>query len=124
VLVRRSRERLETEVDRFSVMERDGLVIGCAALYPYPADSMGELACVAVHPEYRNKGRGDRLLQHMEQMARARGLRALFVLTTQTSQWFQERGFGPASLDALPMEKQALYNWRRNSLVFIKSLAL
>jgi amino-acid N-acetyltransferase len=124
VLVRRSRERLETEIDRFWLVERDGLVVACAALYPYPADSMGEVACVAVHPEYRNKGRGDRLLQHMEQIARARGLRALFVLTTQTSQWFQERGFRPAPLDALPMEKQALYNWRRNSLVFIKPLAL
>ena len=124
VLVRRSRERLEMEIDRFWLVERDGLVVACAALYPYPAGSMGELACVAVHPEYRNKGRGDRLLQHMEQIARARGLRQVFVLTTQTSQWFQERGFRPATLDALPMEKQALYNWRRNSLVFIKSLAL
>jgi len=123
VLVRRSRERLETEIDRFWLMERDGLVIGCAALYPYPADSMGELACVAVHPDYRNRGRGDKLLQHMEQIARARGLERLFVLTTQTSQWFQERGFSPVPRDALPMEKQALYNWRRNSLVFIKALA-
>lgn len=123
VLVRRSRERLETEIDRFWLMERDGLVIACAALYPYPADAMGELACLAVHPDYRNKGRGDKLLQHMEHIARARGLARLFVLTTQTSQWFQERGFCPAPLDALPMEKQALYNWRRNSLVFIKSLA-
>jgi amino-acid N-acetyltransferase len=123
VLVRRSRERLETEIDRFWLMERDGLVIGCAALYPYPADSMGELACVAVHPDYRNRGRGDKLLQHMEQIARARGLERLFVLTTQTSQWFQERGFNPVPRDALPMEKQALYNWRRNSLVFIKALA-
>jgi amino-acid N-acetyltransferase len=123
VLVRRSRERLETEIDRFWLMERDGLVIACAALYPYPADGMGELACVAVHPNYRSKGRGDKLLQHMEQMARARGLQCLFVLTTQTSQWFQERGFNPAPRDALPMERQALYNWRRNSLVFIKPLS-
>jgi amino-acid N-acetyltransferase len=122
VLVRRSRERLETEIDRFWLMERDGLVIGCAALYPYPADAMGELACVAVHSDYRNMGRGDKLLQHMEQMARARGLHSLFVLTTQTSQWFQERGFSATPLDSLPMEKRALYNWRRNSLAFIKSL--
>ena len=122
ILVRRSRERLETEIDRFHLMERDGLVIGCAALYPYPAESMGELACVAVHQDYRSAGRGEKLLEHMEGIARARGLRSLFVLTTQTSHWFQERGFAPASRDTLPMERQALYNWRRNSLVFIKSL--
>ncbi len=122
VLVRRSRERLETEIDRFSLAERDGLVIACAALYPYPADGMAELACVAVHPEYRNRGRGDRLLERMEAIARQRGLRRVFVLTTQTAHWFLERGFEPAEPAALPMEKQALYNWRRNSKVFIKDI--
>jgi amino-acid N-acetyltransferase len=122
VLVPRPRERLETEIERFRLMERDGLVIGCAALYAYPADAMGEVACVAVHPDYRNGRRGNTLLAHMETLARAQGLRQLFVLTTQTSHWFQERGFAAASLDALPMEKKALYNWRRNSLVFIKPL--
>ena len=122
VLVHRPRERLETEIERFRLMERDGLVIGCAALYPYPGEAMGEVACVAVHPEYRNGRRGDTLLRHMESLARAQGLNRLFVLTTQTSHWFQERGFEAASLDALPMEKKALYNWRRNSLVFMKAL--
>jgi amino-acid N-acetyltransferase len=122
ILVRRSRERLETEVDRFRLMERDGLVIACGALYAYPAESMGELACLAVHSDYRGRRRGEKLLEHMEALARAQGLARLFVLTTQTSQWFQERGFVPAPLDALPMEKQALYNWRRSSLVFVKEL--
>jgi len=122
VLVRRSRERLETEIDRFFIAERDGLVIACAALYCYPADGMAELACVAVHPEYRNRGRGDKLLGRMEALARQRGLCRVFVLTTQTAHWFLERGFEPADPAALPMEKQALYNWRRNSKVFIKDL--
>jgi amino-acid N-acetyltransferase len=121
-LVRRSRERLETEIDRFFLMERDGMVIACAAIYCYPADGMGELACVAVHPEYRNRGRGDRLLERMQAIARARGIGRLFVLTTQTAHWFRERGFEPARLADLPMEKQALYNYRRNSKVFIKAL--
>lgn len=122
VLVHRSRERLETEIDRFFVMERDGMTIACAAIYPYPADGMGELACVAVHPEYRKLDRGDRLLGRMETIARRRGIGRLFVLTTQTAHWFRERGFEPASLKDLPMEKQALYNYRRNSKVFIKAL--
>lgn len=122
ILVRRPRDRLETEIDRFWVMERDGTVIGCAALYGYTAESVAELACVAVHHDYRDRGRGDKLLRHMEAIARERGIARLFVLTTQTSHWFQERGFLPAGLDALPHERKALYNWRRNSLVFLKDL--
>jgi amino-acid N-acetyltransferase len=122
ILVRRSRERLETEIDRFFIMERDGMAIACAAIYCYPDNGMGELACVAVHPEYRNRGRGDILLERMERIARERGIRRLFVLTTQTAHWFLERGFVPTSLADLPMEKQTLYNYRRNSKVFIKAL--
>ncbi|MEA3277687.1 MAG: amino-acid N-acetyltransferase [Pseudomonadota bacterium] len=121
-LVRRSRERLETEIDRFFLMERDGMVIACAAIYCYPAVGLGELACVAVHPDYRNRGRGDKLLERMEALARQRGIGRLFVLTTQTAHWFRERGFAPARLADLPMEKQALYNYRRNAKVFIKPI--
>jgi amino-acid N-acetyltransferase len=122
VLVRRSRERLETEIDRFFLTERDGLITACAALYPYPTAGMAELACVAVHPDYQASGRGDRLLAHMEDLARAGGIERLFVLTTQTAHWFRERGFEPGSLGALPMERQALYNFRRSSQVYIKAL--
>ncbi len=122
VLVRRSRERLETEIDRFYLMERDGMAIATAALYAYPAEGMAELACFAVHPEYRSRGRGALLLERMEVMARQRGLSRLFVLTTQTAHWFRERGFEPAPLADLPMAKQALYNYQRKSKVFIKRL--
>jgi len=122
VLVRRSRERLETEIEHFFVMERDGTAIACAALYPSPADAMGELACVAVHPDYRKQQRGDKLLRHLEAVARAGGIDRLFVLTTQTAHWFRERGFAPARLTDLPMEKQALYNYQRNSQVYVKPL--
>jgi amino-acid N-acetyltransferase len=122
VLVRRSRERLETEIDRFFLMERDRMVIACTALYPYPAERMGELACLAVHPDYRNRGRGEKLLERMAAIAREQGIDRLFVLTTQTAHWFLERGFIATSLADLPMEKQALYNYRRNSKVFVKAL--
>ncbi|NCA88212.1 MAG: amino-acid N-acetyltransferase [Gammaproteobacteria bacterium] len=122
VLVRRSRERLETEIDRFYLMERDGMAIATAALYAYPVEGMAELACFAVHPEYRARGRGALLLERMEAMARQRGLTRLFVLTTQTAHWFRERGFDPAPLADLPMAKQALYNYQRKSKVFIKRL--
>jgi amino-acid N-acetyltransferase len=122
VLVPRPREVLETEIERFTVVERDGTVVGCAALYPFENEGLGELACVAVHPGYRNSGRGDALLEHMEQQARTLGLHGLFVLTTRTAHWFRERGFAPASVDTLPGRRRDMYNWRRGSKVFIKTL--
>jgi len=122
VLVRRSRELLETEVGFFSVVERDGVIIGCGALYTFPDEKMAEVACLAVHPDYRNSGRGDALLQHLEQQARSQGLKRIFVLTTRTAHWFLERGFQAARVAELPMPKQQLYNWQRQSKVFLKRL--
>ncbi|MBW9259808.1 MAG: amino-acid N-acetyltransferase [Candidatus Thiodiazotropha sp. (ex. Lucinisca nassula)] len=122
ILVRRSRELIETEIDRFTLMERDGMVVACAALYPYQQESMAELACVVVHPEYRGSDRGERLLAHMEAVAADQGIHRLFILTTQSAQWFKERGFAPGSLKALPMLKRKLYNYQRKSKVFIKTL--
>jgi len=122
VLVRRGREVLETEIDKFRVLVKDDLVIGCAALYAF--EHMAELACVAIHPAYHGGKRGERLLQELEKEAKAQGIEQLFVLTTQTSLWFEERGFKPATINDLPAGKQCLYNYQRNSKVFIKQLKL
>lgn len=122
VLVPRARELLETEIDRFTVVERDAAVVGCAALYPFEPERLGELACVAIHPDYRGSGRGDALLEHMERRARAAGLEGLFVLTTRTAHWFRERGFQPATLERLPGRRRDLYNWQRGSKAFLKPL--
>ncbi len=121
-MVRRSRELLEMEIDRFTVIERDGMVIGCAALYPYAQTGLAELACLAIHPDYRGHGRGDALLDYIEKQAATQGIRQLFVLTTRTAHWFIERGFAESELAALPVEKQKLYNYQRKSKIFIKSL--
>jgi len=123
ILVPRPREHLETVIDHFQVSERDGTVLSCAALFCFPEEQLGELACVAVHPDYRAAGRGDRLLSHMEGLARSRGLSRIFVLTTQTAHWFRERGFEPGRIDDLPIARQRLYNVRRSSQVYIKRLA-
>ena len=121
VLVRRSREVLETEINQFTLIERDGMIIGCAALYPLDEHS-AELACVAIHPDYRHGGRGDELLEYVETQARARSMTTLFVLTTRTAHWFLERGFEPSSVERLPRQRASLYNYQRNSKVFEKSL--
>lgn len=123
VLVKRSRERLEQEIARFSVVERDGAVIACAALYPFEQEHLAEVACVAVHPDYRDAGRGDALLRSIEARARELGLTGLFVLSTRTAHWFRERGFQQASVDRLPKRRRDLYNWRRGSKVFVKTLS-
>ena len=121
-LVRRSRELLENEIHRFVIIERDGMVVGCAALYPFPDMEAGELACVAVHPDYREGQRGAQLLTHVEKQARQQGLKSLFVLTTRAEHWFREHGFEPVEVSDLPGERQAFYNYQRQSRVFRKTL--
>ncbi|NML62449.1 amino-acid N-acetyltransferase [Massilia sp. RP-1-19] len=121
-LVKRGRELIEREIDQFSVIEHDGVIFGCAALYPFPEEKMAEMACLTVNPEVQTQGDGERILRHMENRARAAGLKQLFVLTTRTSHWFQKRGFKPATIDALPKDRQRMYNWQRKSQVLVKSL--
>lgn len=122
VLVRRGRERLEMEINQFYVMEHDGRVIGCAALYPFAAEKMVEFACLAIHPAYRGGGRGDRLFHFCEEQAKEMGFNTIFCLTTRTEHWFLERGFKQSMVEALPVEKQKLYNLQRRSKVFVKRL--
>ncbi|MBF8176780.1 MAG: amino-acid N-acetyltransferase [Burkholderiaceae bacterium] len=121
-LVKRGRELIEREIDYFSVIEHDGVIFACAALYPFPAEKMAEMACLIVNPEVQTQGDGERLLKHMENRARAAGLKKLFVLTTRTAHWFLKRGFVPATVDSLPKNRQQMYNWQRKSLVFTKNL--
>lgn len=126
ILVYRSRERIENEIDHFAVIERDGMILACAALYPIPttADEIrsAEIACVAVDPSYRQSNRGSQILQYLETRARQLHIQQLFILTTRTAHWFLEQGFETASVDDLPNARQALYNYQRSSLVCKKSL--
>lgn len=122
ILVRRSREQLEMEIDKFTIIERDNLTIACAALYPFHDEGIGEMACVAVHPDYRSSSRGEMLLQRVASQAKQMGLNRLFVLTTRSIHWFQERGFKPAEVDVLPIQKQEMYNYQRRSKILISDL--
>jgi amino-acid N-acetyltransferase len=122
VLVRRSRERLESEIERFVVAEYDGNIIGCAALYAFPEEKVGELAALAVQPDFRREGYGEALMHEVETRAKRLRLTELFVLTTKTSHWFLERGFRAATIADLPRQKQSLYNYQRKSLVYRKPL--
>ncbi len=122
VLVRRNRELLEMEIDRFVVLQHDHMIVACAALYPFPDEKASELACLAVHPDYRNAGYGDTLLRHIEAKAKTQGSKKLFVLTTAAAHWFVERGFEETGVEKLPRAKQGLYNYQRRSKVFVKKI--
>ena len=122
VLVKREREALERDIARFFVIESEGNILGCTALYPFPDRQTAELAALAVNPFYRDGGRGERLLAHAEAKARAAGLKSIFVLSTRTTHWFLERGFVETDPGWLPERKQALYNHDRRSKVFVKEI--
>ena len=127
VLVRRGRERIETEIDHFYVMEHDNRTIGCAAIYPFaepsnPNKGMAEFACLAIDADYRGGGRGDKLFNFCQVRAKELGFKQLFCLTTHTEHWFIERGFVEQPIEQLPQQKQTLYNFQRKSKVFVKTL--
>jgi len=121
-LVKRPRELIEREIGHFTVLEHDGIIYGCAALYAFPAAKMGELAALTVHPQYQNYGDGERLMKRIESRARQAGVARLFVLTTRTAHWFIKRGFALATIDELPIERQRLYNWQRRSQILVRDL--
>ncbi len=122
ILVRRSRKKLESEINYFTILEKDSLVIGCAALYPIEESNAGELACVAVRRDYQKAGYAPVLLAHVEKQAASRNITEIFTLTTQTAHWFLGQGFAEVEVDALPASRKALYNYQRNSKVFYKKL--
>lgn len=122
VLVTRSREQLELDIKNFTVIERDGMIIACAALFVFDEENAAEIAALAVHKDYQQHGRGHELIQHIEWQARKQHVENVFILTTQTTHWFIERGYEEIAVSKLPVKKQALYNYQRKSKVLNKTL--
>jgi amino-acid N-acetyltransferase len=122
ILVRRNRELLEQEIDRFVVLEHDHRIVGCAALYPFPDEVAAELAALAVEVQSRDRGYGEAILNHMISVAKSQSMKKLFVLTTRTAHWFIERGFVESDVSALPAQKKSLYNYQRKSKVFVRKI--
>jgi amino-acid N-acetyltransferase len=120
-LVHRTREQIELEIHNYDVIERDGFVIACGALHLLKHKKIGEIACLAVHPDFQNEGHGNRLLKHIEQKACSFELNSVFVLTTKALHWFHENGYRKSSIQELPITKQITFNYQRNSRVYLKS---
>lgn len=123
LLVRRSRENIEMEISDFTIVERDGMIIACAALHPLCDNAVGELACLVVHANYQGMGYGDSLLNAIERSATEQGLSQLFTLTTRAAHWFRERGFVNSDVKSLPVKRRELYNLQRNSKVLLKPIS-
>ena len=121
-LVKRARAEIERDIDHYTVIEHDGVVFGCAALYPYPEERTAEMAALTVSPQVQGQGDGERILKRIEQRARAQGLVSIFVLTTRTMHWFIKRGFEVVDAGWLPEARKRKYNWDRKSQVLMKRL--
>lgn len=121
-LVKRSRTEIERDIGQYTVIEHDGVIFGCAALYPYPEAKTAEMAALTVSPQSQSQGDGERILKRVEQRAKASGLESIFVLTTRTMHWFLRRGFQQVNPDWLPEARKRKYNWDRKSQVLVKKL--
>ena len=121
-LVKRDRNEIERDIANYTVIEHDGVIFGCAALYPYPEAHTGEMAALTVAPQVQTQGDGERILKRVEHRARALGLSSIFVLTTRTMHWFIKRGFQQVDADWLPEARKRKYNSDRRSQVFVKKL--
>ncbi len=121
-LVKRSRTEIERDIGNYTVLEHDGVIFACAALYPYLQDRTGEMAALTVSPDSQNQGDGEKVLRRIEQRARAQGLASIFVLTTRTMHWFLKRGFRQVDSEWLPEARKRKYNWDRRSQVLVKEL--
>jgi amino-acid N-acetyltransferase len=122
-LVKRSRTEIERDIANYTIIEHDGVIFACAALYPYPEAKTGEMAALTVSPQSQGQGDGEKVLRRIEQRARAMGLESIFVLTTRTMHWFLKRGFVQVDPDWLPEARKRKYSWDRRSIVFVKKLA-
>jgi amino-acid N-acetyltransferase len=124
-LVKRTRADIERQIGDFFVFEVDNNPVACAALHIYPDANKAELACVCVSPHYENQGIGGLLIQYAEAQARAHDVAALFCLSTQAFNYFQQKGgFTQGTPDDLPPERRERYERSgRRSLVLVKKLA-
>lgn len=120
-LVPRSYEQIVESLDDYAVMEVDGHVVGCVALYSY--EDQGEIACLYVKQSHEGTGYGADLVEFMEQQAKLRGLKSVFALTNRAARFFTEQmRYSVLSVELLPEARLlALQNSGRGSQAFIKT---
>lgn len=121
ILIPRSFEDIENALDDYVVYEVDNTLHGCGALKEYSGKS-AEIYSIAVDSSYSSMGVGKKIISYLINRAIQKGCETLFLLTTQTTDWFIDRGFREGSVEDLPKEKQKRYNYERMSRVLILDL--
>ena len=121
ILVRRNPEQIQEKRDDYSVLEIDGSIRACGALHDW-GEFQGEIAAVATEPNYTDLGLGRKIVGFLIEKAKKNNFRRVFVLTTQSQDWFESLGFKEASVDSLPEKKRKVYDQARKSKVFALDL--
>jgi nucleoside-diphosphate-sugar epimerase/N-acetylglutamate synthase-like GNAT family acetyltransferase len=88
---------LEAHVATTLVVQRNARIVGCAAVEIY--GDAGLLRSVAVDEARRGEGLGHQLTQAALDLARARGLRTVYLLTTTAGGFFPRFGFREIARD-------------------------
>jgi amino-acid N-acetyltransferase len=122
ILLPRTEAQLEEGIADFVVFEVDDSVHACAALHEFP-DGQAEIAGIAVDPNFAHLGVGPKIVDYLCDRAKKKGLASVFVLTTQTADWFEKLGFEERDPSILPEKKRQAYNLQRKSRVFSRKLA-
>jgi amino-acid N-acetyltransferase len=118
-LVDRPKATLERSIGQYYVYTRDNLVVACGQLKTFE-DGFAEIGCLVVKKEYRSGGKGDSMLGYLERLCLRLGATKVFVLSTQTMEWFIEREFEEVYVEKLPSSRQATYNHARASKIYMK----
>jgi len=116
ILVARTEEHLGELLADYVVYEVDGTLHGCGALHGYGKET-AEIAGIAVDSTYSNLGIGKKIVSYLIEKATRLKCRKVFVLTTQSADWFLQLGFVKANVEDLPKDRQKTYNAKRKSLV-------
>jgi amino-acid N-acetyltransferase len=122
ILIPRTAADLEERIEDYHVYEVDGSIHACGALHLYD-DRQGEIAAIVVDEAYANFGIGNKIISYLIDRAVTLRLKAVFVLTTQTSDWFESLGFAEVKIDELPPARKKTYNKKRKSLILRKRLS-
>jgi amino-acid N-acetyltransferase len=121
-LVDRPKAVLEKDIDSYYVFTRDDHIVACGQLKIFEgADKRyAEIGCLVVNQEYRARGRGDAMLGYLERLCFLNGATTVFVLSTQTMEWFVERGFNHVTPNELPPSRP--YDHKRGSQIYMKDI--
>jgi len=120
-LIDRPRATLEKDIETYYVYTRDNHIVACGQLKIFE-EGFAEIGCLVVNKDYRSNGRGDAMLGYLERLCHMNGCTSIFVLSTQTMEWFIERGFDEVTVDRLPPSRQATYNHKRKSKIYMKKI--